>query len=188
MAVPKAETPRYLFPDRSSAQIEVLGAGQQVGAYGIHPDTLAEYEWPDSGPDIVPLIDLPMPDVAAEQCFLAATEVLFRNAGGQTQAEIAAAQKAAQTGSPSNLRAPIAIAARTADGTASATSFFRRVNDAALRDIEPWFKRLFPSGYWQPNATKPPGAWRVTSADLGRGLEEDLSVHSTEGGHDFGTR
>lgn len=31
------------------------------------------------------------------------------------------------------------------------------------------------------------GAWRVSSADLGRDLQEDLSMHPAHGGRDFGT-
>jgi hypothetical protein len=188
---PKAETPLYLLPDGSTAQVEVLGAGQQVVAYGIHPVTLAEYEWPDAGPDLIPLAELPLLDGVAEKCFLAAAEVLFREAGGRTEARIEAAQRtapAAATAGQGASQGEYNSGGKAAGQKASAGSFFHQVNAAALRNIELWFKRLFPTGYWQINDTTPPGAWRVSSADLRRGLEEDISVHPTEGGQDFGTR
>ena len=62
--------------------------------------------------------------------------------------------------------------------------FFPAVNAAALADIGAWLPSIFPRAEHQPGT----GAWRVTSADLGRDLEEDLSIHPVEGGQDFGTR
>ena len=47
---------------------------------------------------------------------------------------------------------------------------------------------LFPKGEEQTGGGLTNGCWRVSSADLGRNLEEDISVHPTDGGHDFGTR
>lgn len=52
-------------------------------------------------------------------------------------------------------------------------NFFRQVNNAALADLKAWVLELFPNAAFQPGT----GAWRVTSADLGRELEEDLSIH-----------
>jgi hypothetical protein len=60
--------------------------------------------------------------------------------------------------------------------------FFRKVNTAALANIGCWVMELFPTAQHQP-AT---GAWRISSADLGRDLEEDLSIHP-DGVQDFGT-
>jgi hypothetical protein len=58
-------------------------------------------------------------------------------------------------------------------------TFFRRVNTAALADIAAWASELFPE------ATQSGDAWRVSSASLGRDLEEDISIHP-DGIQDFG--
>lgn len=51
-------------------------------------------------------------------------------------------------------------------------SFFGRVNDYAMKETRAWVPVLFPSARLEAT-----GAWRVRSADLGRGLQEDLSIH-----------
>lgn len=58
--------------------------------------------------------------------------------------------------------------------------FWRNVNTAALADLDCWVPALLPAA--QKQAT---GAWRVASGDLGRNLEEDLSLHP-DGIQDFG--
>ena len=60
--------------------------------------------------------------------------------------------------------------------------FFRRVNRAALDGIDAWAPVIFPTGHFE----KGTGAFRVRSVDLGRGLQEDLSIHPEHGGRDFG--
>src|SRR4051812_3633201 len=62
--------------------------------------------------------------------------------------------------------------------------FFIEVNRLALGAIDKWFPTIFPTARPQSGT----GAWRVSSADLGRNLEEDLSMHPTEGGTDWGLR
>ncbi|WP_176559712.1 VapE domain-containing protein, partial [Teichococcus rhizosphaerae] len=171
--ISKMETPELTLPDGSKAQVEVLAEGQQFVAYGIHPDTGQEYEWTESGPDVVPLADLPPTTAAALRGFLAAAESTLRGAGGQTEKERAAEPEPEPTINP----------ARPKHG-AGGNAFFQEVNRRALADLGAWFPGLFPKAEQQPGT----GAWRVHSADLGRGLEEDLSMHPTEGGQDFGTR
>src|SRR4029077_17137984 len=56
-----------------------------------------------------------------------------------------------------------------------------QINQAALKDLAAWVPELFPTAAHQPGT----GAWRVKSSDLGRGLEEDLSL-SPDGIVDFG--
>ena len=183
--IAKMETPELYLPDGTKVQIEALAKGQQFVAYGIHPDTGQEYEWPESGPDAVRLEDLPRIAPEALKAFLAAAEAVFRSAGGRTKQEIEGETE------PKEERRPPPNAGSTfgrATGAAGKGDFFKEVNARALADIEPWFRHLFPRAYWQPNGSSPPGAWRVSSADLDRGLEEDLSMHQTEGGYDFGTR
>lgn len=50
--------------------------------------------------------------------------------------------------------------------------FFRFVNAAALTRLDNWVPQLHPTA--RKHAT---GAWRVSSRDLGRDLEEDLAYH-----------
>jgi Protein of unknown function (DUF3987)/Bifunctional DNA primase/polymerase, N-terminal len=60
-------------------------------------------------------------------------------------------------------------------------NFFAAVNRAALADIKAWVTALFPKARFQPGT----GAWRISSADLGRDLEEDISI-APGGIKDFG--
>ncbi len=178
----KAETVEGLkLPNGSPAQIEILGQGQQFVAYGIHPDTQQDYEWPGQGPDTVALADLPAVTEAGVAAFLAAADGMMRAAGceGPARPEKPPATPAA---------APTRSLARPSASTAprqgvGGSEFFREVNRRALADIAPWFGDLFPRAKHHPGT----GAWRVTSADLNRPLEEDLSMHPVEGGRDWGT-
>ncbi len=61
-----------------------------------------------------------------------------------------------------------------------ATNDFERVNRAALGMLDDWVPALFP------RARKSGDKWRVTSKDLGRDLQEDLSLHRA-GIQDWGT-
>jgi hypothetical protein len=73
---------------------------------------------------------------------------------------------------------------RNSEGDAPRSSsvgdFFRRVNEAALANLGDWVPGLFPKA-----AKQATGAWRITSKDLGRSHEEDLSLHPS-GIQDFG--
>jgi hypothetical protein len=57
---------------------------------------------------------------------------------------------------------------------------WRALNDAALADLS-WVRSIFPGATFQPGT----GAWRVSSQELGRTLEEDLSI-APNGIVDFG--
>ncbi|SDW21160.1 Bifunctional DNA primase/polymerase, N-terminal [Albimonas donghaensis] len=59
--------------------------------------------------------------------------------------------------------------------------FFSAVKAAALANLGAWVPRIFPAADFQPGT----GAWRVSSRVLGRGLQEDLSLHP-DGIRDFG--
>jgi hypothetical protein len=65
-------------------------------------------------------------------------------------------------------------------GEQNGRSFWHQVNDTALRQLDVWVPSLFPTARKQAT-----GAWRVRSSDLGRGFEEDLSIHP-DGIQDFG--
>jgi hypothetical protein len=172
----KAETPEFVMPDGTKAQVEVLARGQQFVSHGIHPDTRQPYTWTARAPEDVPLSALPVASGARVRAFLAAAEALLRDAGGRTQKEIDAA------------KAPPPAPRQDRPASAVAGGFFREVNALAFANLDHWVRRLFPSARWQANGATPPGMWRVASADLGRDLEEDISIHPREGIQDFGTR
>ena len=63
---------------------------------------------------------------------------------------------------------------------AGGDGFFDNVKARALAGLDTWVPALFPTAVKSAN-----GAWRVTSADLGRDYEEDLSLHPS-GIKDYG--
>ena len=69
--------------------------------------------------------------------------------------------------------------ARAAASVSTIDNDFKRVNDAAIRNLDAWVPTLFPA------AKKSPQGYRIASRDLGRDLEEDLSI-TPEGIKDFG--
>jgi hypothetical protein len=176
----KIKTPELFFADGSKAQVEVLAKGQQFVAFGIHPGTGRAYEWLQDGPDIVPWADLPVATEAQFRAVVAACEAILRAAGGRTKAELDG--KATKLAAASEARTPGATVIDFAK-TAGNNTFFKEVNRLALGAIGTWFPQIFPNAEFQPGTD----AWRVRSKDLGRPLEEDLSMHPTEGGRDFGT-
>ena len=197
-AISKIETPELFLEDGTLVQIEIMGKGQQIVAYGTHPDTKKPYTWPDSSPDVTPLSALPIATEAQLRAFVEAAEIVLRKAGGKTGKE---REKEAESSAkpvlssdeasddvplPDDHDGPSAEQGKrshkgrgTSDGV-----FFREVNKRALADIKAWFCVLF-SKAWEEKST---GCWRVSSEDLGRALEEDISVHPANGGKDFGTR
>ncbi len=90
----KIQTPELLLPDGMALRVEILATGQQFVAFGIHPDTRADYHWPDRSPLEVAAADLPV--VTAEQCaaFVAQAEHALRALGTRTRAEIKGAERA----------------------------------------------------------------------------------------------
>lgn len=153
----KVATPVYLV-NGHKCQIEVLGAGQQFVAYGIHPETEKPYSWASGDPISVPFDDLPLIEPERVDGYLAAAEAIL-----------------AELGEPE--RKPAPASARPAVGD----TFWNRVNTAALDNTDAWVPMLFSSAHKESGT----GAWRVSSASLGRGLQEDISIHSS-GIQDFG--
>ena len=182
--MPKAETAELILPDRTKVQVEVLGDGQQFVAFGTHPLTERPYGWPQLSPLDVPLADLPIVDGPSLRRFLVATEAILRAAGGRTQKEIDAVEKAqAEAAAPPPEPEP-----GHQKRQSGSSNFFVEVNKRALANIGPWFCAVFPKAEEQTGGGLTHGCWRVSSADLGRNLEEDISMHPADGGHDFGTR
>lgn len=153
----KVSTPEYLI-NGNKCQVEVLRAGQQFVAFGIHPDTQALYEWSPRSPLDVPLVDLPVLSEYDLTSFLAAASGILSEAGS-----------------------PLKKSAPKTDRIAGGESFWQRVNSAALERPEAWVPTLF-NGATREAGT---GAWRVTSKELGRPLQEDISIHPS-GIQDFG--
>ena len=180
-ALAKTETPELILADGMMVQVEALAQGQQFVAYGVHPVTGRPYEWTHASPETVPFADVPLVTEAGLHAYLAAAEAVLRAAGGLTKKE-----REATAAHPVDQPEPVAFADKPKPTRESAgrNAYFREINKRALANIGPWFTGLFPKARFEEGAK----TWRVTSADLGRGLEEDISVHPTEGGQDFGTR
>jgi len=154
----KVATGEYLVGG-AKCQVEVLGNGQQFVAYGNHAETGLPYVWSNGDPLSVPLRDLPEITPEAVDAFLADAEAILATAGTPSKPKHAAR------------------VAQTVGGT-----FWKQVNTAALADTDRWVQSLFSTARKEAGT----GAWRVTSEDLGRSLEEDISIHG-DGIQDFGT-
>jgi Protein of unknown function (DUF3987)/Primase C terminal 2 (PriCT-2)/Bifunctional DNA primase/polymerase, N-terminal len=99
--VKKLQTPDLFFNDGVDgvkAKVEILGAGQQFVAFGIHPDTHAPYRWPERSPLDTPATDIPLVTLEALQVFVAEAEQVLRGAGARTGSEIKRAGQAQTTG------------------------------------------------------------------------------------------
>jgi hypothetical protein len=153
----KMSSQRYRVGEHE-CQVEVLGRGQQFVAFGTHPDTGKPYTWLTQTPLEVPLADLPEITPDTIDAFVAEAEAFLASRGTPVKPK-KAPQPPAKSG-----------------GT-----FWQQVNAAALATPEKWVRDLFPSAR-QESGT---GAWRVSSKDLGRALEEDISIHQ-DGVQDFG--
>lgn len=180
----KIMTPELYLPDGTKVQVEILAKGQQFVGYGIHPETLSEYEWTESGPDVMPLSELPEVAEADLQSFVAEAGLVIRRFGGRTKDECRIAGESASSGTAAQRLETTesnANAAPRLRSDAGSESFFRTVNQLALDNLQAWVPWLFPRAQFQPGT----GAYRITSAELGRKYEEDLSIHPS-GIHDFG--
>lgn len=146
-------------------RLEILGKGQQFVAYHIHPDTGEPYEWVDffGGLEAMRAGDLPTITEAQVEEALQVFEAMAEEAGLVRVAS-------------GKAKAPTAPKERT---PAAEDDFFGRVNEAAMSGLHAWVPVLFPT------AREYHGGFRVASVDLGRELEEDLSI-VPDGIVDFG--
>jgi predicted P-loop ATPase len=158
----KLITPALYLPDGVKVQVEVLGVGQQCVVDGIHPDTRQPYTWMNGTPADVPVTELPVVTEKMLREMLEQAEQILRAAG--------AVEKDNEPKPPPRPPRP-----------QLGSEFFRNVNAAALTDIAAWIETVLPRSRYQSST----GAYRVSSADLGRQLQEDLSVHP-DGIFDFG--
>ena len=99
-------------------------------------------------------------------------------------AEEKAAKKAKQDAERAAKRPGGARTSYHGEGKQTGTSpFWRSVKDAALANLDAWVPAIFPEASYQPGT----GAYRIKSSQLGRDLQEDLSIHP-DGITDWGTR
>ena len=140
-------------------RIEILGDGQQIVVAGIHPKTKLPYEWSGGEPWTVRREKLPELTGEEADAFLAEAKTALLSLGWGVW------EKEEST-----------KASRRSD---VADSKWSKLNSAALANLEAWVPELFPE------AVPCRGGYRVTSAMLGRNLEEDLSL-MPEGIKDFG--
>ena len=79
--VRKLLTHELFLPDGTKLQVEILGEGQQVVAYGIHPDTRQPYSWPEAAPHTHSFAEVPEVQPEALTAFLSAAEAILVAAG-----------------------------------------------------------------------------------------------------------
>ena len=156
----KIKTPELFLPDGQKLQVEVLAEGQQFVGDGIHPITKEPYRWLDESPETVHVSTLPIVCEKTVRNVIKDIEQLLLDAGAKP--------KRKSNGAAGNETPP-------------GTGFFRNVNNEALANIGSWARSIFPRAKFEPGT----GAWRVTSKDLGRDLEEDISI-APSGVRDFG--
>lgn len=137
-------------------RVEVLGEGQQFVAYHIHPDTGEPYRWVDlvGGLEMVRADELPIISEEGVRRALAEFE--------RMALEVGLTQR-----SRSACKAPDVPRERT---PREDEDFFGRVNEAALAALGMWVPQLFPT------AREYHDGYRVAQIDLGRNLQEDLSI------------
>ena len=146
-------------------RLEVLNKGQQFVAYHTHPDTGRPYEWTDFFGGLEALRADQLPVVTSEQI---------------TKALRVFEEMAEAVGLVRRSDSALPVPAEPKDRTPrEEDDFFGRVNESALADLGIWVPRLIPS------AREYNEGYRVSSVDLGRDLEEDLSI-VPDGIVDFG--
>lgn len=143
-----------------AAQVEIYTDGRYLTVTGQHlPGTPTEI---CEAPRTVAYLQ-----ERADQ-FRAAQHVAAEKA---REAERKKAEKVAAAGTTRE-RASGSARAQHAPQQPGGNGFFRAVNERALANLGTWVRNLFPNAKLQPGTQ----AWRVCSRDLGRDLEEDLSI------------
>ena len=148
-----------------AGKVEILGKGQQFVAFGVHPDG-SDFDWEGETPASFSLADLPEATPDAEQAF---ADALIAALGGVETVE-------SPSPAPSPFR-PVVVS----DSRLGESVGFREINDLALARLASWVPAIFPGAKHQAGT----GAYRVSSRQLGRSLQEDLSLAPT-GIVDFG--
>lgn len=144
--------------------IEVLGKGQQFVAFGVHPDTQKPYRWLGKSLDQVNFNEL----VCVTEENLA--EVLEKLHLGLSTGWTVGKQEEIKKKVVKTERVRKPENQMTLDEI-----IFTR----ALDNLSVWVPEVFPSAHQYQNG------YRISSKDLGRGLEEDIQIFP-EGIQDFG--
>ncbi len=77
--------------------MEILADGQQFVGFGIHPDTLAPYQWQERSPLDIPVAEVPLVTLAMLEQFVNEAEQILRAAGARTAREIKDSNKQNET-------------------------------------------------------------------------------------------
>ena len=77
----KMRTPDFTSPDAATHHVEILCDGQQLVAFGRHPDTGNEYEWPQGAPGSTRQCDLPILTQTMAKQFIDDAANIMRRAG-----------------------------------------------------------------------------------------------------------
>jgi hypothetical protein len=174
--IKKLQTPDLFLDDGGKHKVEMLADGQHFVAFGIHPDTRQPYRWGEQTPLNTPFAELPLVTVEALERFKAEAERIIREAGGLTENERKKKEAGPQPAPEAPPHKPDGITAAALEQLSpnNGGDFFRSVNDAAMRDLGRWVPDLLPAAKLQAT-----GAWRVSSRNLRRNLQEDLSIAPT---------
>lgn len=151
------EVPKALKND--AAGVEVYGAGRFFCMTGVHADHPALISY------VTPNLEPVRPQWLFERYTPAPSPPSPPPARAALTPPAVTGVKGERVDSPGGVEPP---------------SFFRRVNDLALQQLGDWVPVLFP----EAQGTQA-GGYRITSAQLGRDLEEDLSI-APNGIIDFG--
>lgn len=85
--IEKMSSAKFVDEKGEKHQVEILGAGQQFVAYGIHPETGKPYKWTDAygGPITIPAAGLPPCSVERAKEIIRATEEYCRAKGWKVE-------------------------------------------------------------------------------------------------------
>jgi len=84
---PKTATGKWLDSQKTEHQVEILCDGQQVVAYGNHPDTGRAYTWSKARPGQTPRMSLPLLTSGAAQKLVDRAKALFQERGWRPKTE-----------------------------------------------------------------------------------------------------
>lgn len=98
----KLATRALYLADGTKLQVEILGAGQQLVGFGIHPDTGRSYHWPDASPLHQCFEDVPETTQQALEQFRLMAEGILLTAGAVPKK---VDRRSASTDNPSRPRA-----------------------------------------------------------------------------------
>src|SRR6516164_1077390 len=179
---------RFRAPDGSEHKLEMLADGQQYVVAGIHPDSGESYAWFGSELSAIKRENLPYTrHEDAELLFDAIAKVeieehgfVLTGASRTNGGKAAPADPFKTSGRFAHLNSDEELGEGIVPSSVDLREQWRKLNDAAIRRYSDWVPDIFPTASGSGN-----GGYRVTSADLGRDLEEDLSYHK-DGIKDFG--